>query len=416
MFGMKFRALLTKTAAIMATVFFGLMFTSVGARAEITYLQDFPGWGASVLRNGTIRISRSDRSMAAGYIQLLPMAKTAAVTKEAAFAQIETLINKVADDFKKCAPLKGKKAKFNGMGFEVKDRDVAPKCYLFIGFTKQGLSFANLRLEDGNLKPESLPNQQAAKLFMQLAVKRLQGKVFLKKKGDKADLSKFIAQIHPDNIPVKMLAVAWDAGIYGAYFGPDDDSKGMPLMKDHTASSCSNWDPSFYTPFDLVRAKAKPSSIFEGGNCKAYVWKKVPETDETMLTDGKTWKSAAEMLGENVTVMEAEPFGKGEKLRLMMGDKDRLSAVLSGKAKLNSLMPHDALFTSDGLFLVGNIGLANRPLHLSAQQMGRYYFDGHIMVLELTNGPVLLGYGGKMMSNGLVKKVFFGGATYTVKD
>lgn len=70
-----------------------------------------------------------------------------------------------------------------------------------------------------------------------------------------------------------------------------------------------------------------------------------------------------------------------------------------------------------GLFWAGNLGLANRPLHLPAQTTGRYHLYDHIIALELDAGPVLIGFAGKMLGADGIERLFVGGNSFkAVKD
>jgi len=396
----------TKLSGLAAALAISLFAMTASAHAEITYLRDFPGWEAAVQPNGAIRITRTDRSILAAYIYLFPTDKTPVTTKEEAFSRIDAIKNTVAGDFKNCAPIKDREAKPNGMGMEVMDRDENPKCHLFIGATKQGHLFANVRLEDGALGRKSLPSQRSAGIFLSLAVARLKGDEFLKSKDEIVDLSQFKMLVHEDNMPVHaIIAHKPLVGLYGDWYDA------VYLLKNHTATNCADWDPSFYTPSTLAKVKAKPSAIFNLGPCKIFAWKKDPESGLSLHAAGE-WNSPAEVLDRNILETRISPFTENEKLMFLSGSKARLYPVVQEKADIRTLSDEDAFFTPDGRFLIGDIGLTNRPLHLPKQQSGRYYIDGNFVIMELDAGPTLVGLGGKIEVDGKVTGLFIGSAAF----
>jgi len=403
----------TKLSGLAAALAISLLAMTANAHAEITYLRDFPGWEAAVQPDGTIRITRTDRSMVSAYIHLYPLIETPVTSQEEAFSQIEAIKIKVADNFKQCAALKIIEPKNNGMGFEIKDSEKATKCFLFIGGTKQGQLFANLWLDDATFERKKSPYQHTARLFLYLATARINGDEFLKQDGELADLAQFADMVPAEHRPGQMHVMQYDhqePGLYSDLYAKDR-YKAIALLNNYMLSSCSNFDPIYYTPFDLGRVKAKPGAMQETGFCRSFAWKYDSDTKRLSLGEGGEWKPFS-TIGYEHTGIALKRFKKGEKFLFIAGSKERLDPLIDDQSDIRSLMPGDVMFMPNGRFLAYDIGLANRPLHLPMNSSGRYYLDGHIIVLELDNGPVLVGFGGKIETDGKVTSLFLGGSAY----
>jgi hypothetical protein len=133
-----------------------------------------------------------------------------------------------------------------------------------------------------------------------------------------------------------------------------------------------------------------------------------------MLFDGKTWAPATSLDKRPLIDATVLPFATGEKLNLLTGSKARLYPVVQGKADIRTLKRGDAWFTPDGLFLAADIGLGSIPLTVPKQVSGRYHVDGHLIVLELDTGPVLIGLAGKTETDGKMTGLLIGATSYGV--
>lgn len=403
----------TKLSGIAAALTISLFTMMASAQAEITYLRDFPGWEAAVHPDGAIRITRPDRSILSSYIYLYPLGETPVKTQEEAFSQIEAIKIKVADKFKQCAVIKNIEPKNNGMGFEIKDSEKATKCFLFISGTKSGQLFANLWLDDATFERKKSPYQNTAVLFLTLATARINGDEFLIQDGEVADLARFAEMVPAEHRPSQMHVMQYqhkEPGLYTLQYA--DRYKAIAFLNNFMLSSCSNFDPLYYSPFDLGRVKAKPGAMQETGFCRSFAWKYDPDTKRISLGEGGEWKPFSKTIGYEHTGVALKRFKKGEKFLFIAGSKERLYPLIDDQSDIRSLMPGDVMFMPNGRFLAYDIGLANRPRHLPMSSSGRYYLDGHIIVLELDNGPVLVGYGGKIETDGKVTSLFLGGSAY----
>ncbi len=405
-----------KFVSLLVATMFSFFAILASAHAEITYLRDFPGWTAAVQPDGKIIINRQDRPGATIFskpnIILFPEEAQQFTSQEQVQAWIGEVKDKVADKYKECAPIKSMDLEPNGMGVSVQDRETAPHCVLWISGAKDGHMFANLRLDDGLFEQEKQPSQQAALVFMSLTIARMQGNEFLKSSGEEIDLARFAEMVPAAHRPARMLAVQYGKKEWAAW--TKDRFKAIALLKNYMVSSCTNYDPVFYSPFDPTKVKAKPGAVLEHGDCRFFAWKNDETAGRLMLGSGGEWKPFSEVMGYEIVDVEINPFEKGEKLFAWFGNHNRMSEVIRGDTDIKTLETGDAIFASDGTFRAKGIALANRPLFLSREMSGRYYLDGHIIVLELDSGPILVGFGGKIETDGKITGLFLGGSAYGV--
>jgi hypothetical protein len=405
-----------KFVSLLVATMFSFFAILASAHAEITYLRDFPGWTAAVQPDGKIIIDRQDRPgatvLSKPSIILFPKEAQQFTAQEQVQAWIGEVKAMVADKYKACTPIRDMDLEPNGMGVFVQDREKAPHCVLWISGAKDGHMFVNLRLDDGMFEQEKQPSQQSALVFIRLTAARMQAKEFLKKNDEGVNLSRFADMVPAAHRPARMLAVQYDKEQWAGW--TKDRYKAITLLNNYMVSSCSNYDPTFYSPFDLARVKAKPGAIMEHGACRFFAWKNDPNTGEILLGSGGEWKPFNETLGYELVGAEIKPFDKDEKLAVRFGSLSRMRNVVFGQADIRTLEVGDAIFAGDGTFRAKEIALSNRPLHLPQELSGRYYVDGHIIVLELDSGPILVGFGGKIETDGKITGLFLGGSAYGV--
>jgi hypothetical protein len=409
----------------LATLSAVVTLSSAEAEVNFSYLNEFAGWYAVFAPPRPVTVIRDDRPGVR--ILLLPEDDAPVTSEEEAIARVDAIKLDVANKYEQCAPLRNKELQNNGMGFDAFDQDEAPKCHLFISTTKQKKLFANIRIDDGKLDPQSNSGRQVALVFLHLAVARIQGDAFLREDGTTTDLARLAQAIPSGNIPQRMVAGERNINTTDIMYFAIPDSKdkinstmlaqrAIPLFADKTGNACSDWDPTFYTAETLAAVDQKSQWYAHAAAyrkvfipCEKFEWRESATTGiEVNLGDG--WGPASEAMGYN-DLGDVKPFEKNERLNVRFGDSRRISKVISGAEEARFLASQDIVFLPDGRFFAGNLNLPTYAFGVYGSR-GKYYVDGHTIILDVDDGPILAAYAGKTEAAGGISKIFIGGSAY----
>ena len=400
-------------------------FSEAFAAPEFSDLKEFSGWYAVTLPSGLTSIQRDDRP--GSKIVLLPKDERPVTSQQEALERLEDMKIGAAEKYPQCAPIRDKELQNNGMGFDVYDKDENPACHVFIGVTKQGVMFTNVRIDDGRLDRQSHPQQMTAGLFLSLAVARLQNQPFLKEDADEMDLEQIIEAVPSESIPVKMIAAKTKLSTEDIALAvvapkkynpaPVASYRAIPLFENGLANACADWDPAYFTPdtlnkIDLKSAWRADAAIYEKKQfaCRNFAWRQNAAGGAIEANNGGGWRSLGAVLNhEDLGAVEA--FAKGEKLSFQSGSATRLQKAVSGAADLKSLFRKDILFRPDGRFWAGDLDIPTHAFGIYGVT-GRYYVDGHIMVLDIDGGPNIVTFAGKTIENGKIMRLYISGSSY----
>lgn len=188
----------------------------------------------------------------------------------------------------------------------------------------------------------------------------------------------------------------------------------VPFFANQKGNACSDWDPSYFTAETLAATAQKSRWRVHAAMsektyipCKAFQWRQSTAGLGVEVNMGEGWTPLASAMGFK-SLGAVKAFAKGEQLNVQFGDLKRLSKVVSGEADIRTLKSTDVLFRPDGRFWIGNLDTAIHPLGVYGVY-GRYHVDGHIVVLDIANGPVLISFGGKTVNNGEIDQLYLAG-------
>ncbi len=388
------------------------LFFALAASAETYYLEDHPGWQAFGSPATTLTFTRADRSIAGMSITAYP-ADAAPIASEAqALSRTNEVVAEVVENYpSSCAGLAGVEPKPNGMGLEVSSDDDEPSCIVFVSLTPDKKLFANLWVHNDGLARKSFAYQKTAALWLDLAVKRIQGEAIVPTDDEPADLQAIAERVARDHGPVEMLHMRQTNHPFS--------HAAVPVVEGEPLTNCLNWDPAAYAPRDLLIVGGSGQPLFNLGACSIFAWKRDSDSGEINAFLDGDWRSL-EKFGEAIYFDQVSnerilPFEPGERINFLGGDKKRLFNLHYG-ASLSDLRPADAWFTPDGRYTSGGFGLENKSVELIAQSNGRYYLQGHIAVFERDDGPILIALAGKTMKNGEIDRIFIGERTFKISD
>jgi len=386
------------------------------ASAETYYLKDHPGWHVSGDIEGKLTFARDDTSLAKLSITTYPAQSDQIASDEDAAHKIEQIVADIVRSRPtQCAGLSGAPPQPNGMGLEVKNDPTRPTCFLFVSMTPEKKLFANLWIENSGLARDGLAYQNTASLWLHLAFSRIQGLPIVPTSGAPADLASIAEKAAVDHSPARMLLTQKSDEYAPKY-------RALPIFEGQPITNCVDWDPSFYTPKDLVAESPLEALRPIIPACSIFAWKDNNITGQPEAYIEGDWQPLS-VLGQkepllfyDVTGTRIEPFEPGEQINFLSGDKTRLFSYVRTDGNIRDLSAQDVWFTPDGRYTSGGFGLANRPRTLPSGSDGRYYLHGHIAVFERDDGPILIALAGKIMKGGKVDQIFIGDRSFEASE
>jgi hypothetical protein len=386
------------------------------ASAETHYLKDHPGWHVFGDTEGKLTFARDDTSLAISSITTYPAQSDQIASDEDVTRIIEQIVADIVSSRPtQCAGLTGVLPQPNGMGLEVRNDPTRPTCFLFVSMTPEKKLFANLWIENGGLSRDGLAYQSTASLWLHLAFSRIQGLPIVPTSGGPADLASIAEKAAADHSPARMLLTQ-----KSDEYAPKH--RALPIFEGQPITNCVDWDPSFYTPKDLVAESPKAALRPIVPACSIFAWKKDKTTGQPRAYIEGDWQPLS-VLGQkepliflDVTGINIEPFEPGEQINFLSGDKTRLFSYVRTDGNIRDLSAKDVWFTPDGRYTSGGFGLANTPRMLPTGSDGRYYLHGHIAVFERDDGPILIALAGKIMKDGKISRIFIGDQSYGASD
>lgn len=389
---------------------------AVPASAETYYLKNHPGWHALGDPEGKLTFTRDDSSLAKLSITTYPAQSDQVTNEEEVAHEIEQIVAQVVSSRPtQCAGLIGVPPQPNGMGFEVKNDPKRPTCFLFVSITPEKRLFANLWIENGGLPRDGLAYQNAASLWLRLAINRIQGLPLVPTGGEEADLKSIAETVAEDHSPSEVLLTQRNHRYSTKY-------KALPIFEGQPITNCVDWDPNFYTPRDLVAESPLEALRPIIPPCSIFAWKKNNKTGQAEAYIEGDWQPLSvlgqkePLLFDDVTSTRIEPFEPGEQINFLGGNKNRLFSYVRTGGDIRDLSVQDVWFTPDGRYTSGGFGLANRPRTLPNGSDGRYYLQGHIAVFERDDGPILIALAGKIMKDGKVDQIFIGERSFEASE
>ncbi len=388
---------------LLASIVFGMF---ACAEAETNFLTEEPGWRSYMHKSGAITFTRADHSSAdlaiyaTAPVYDFPLDADGELDDEKLQEYIGDFIRIATEiDSDKCKTLVGvtPELAFMGMGYSV-EAPSNTKCTLFVSALPSGKMFANIWVND--LEPDGKPYEKAKLFFLKLNVGLVIDEPLFPGLGVRTDLEKVAKSVSSEARPDYLMLYHNGA-----------EMQVYPLYKDHPTANCAGWDPTFFSPSDLQKVRRKGDQVSEERlPCETYPWREMDLVSLIEIKLDGVWLArvdfAKRLSGGKAHFDTLRPFEPGQSISLTNGSKERLNEVIAGSSSLG-LHENDVQFFPDGRFLAKSLNLdSESPIKKSAS--GRYYLLGHVGVFEWDDGPLVVGFVGKLETRVGPSKIFIG--------